>query len=185
MVRRGTHRFKYKSGKELLLEFLHLLNCMLILIDILLQGVNYVMCLDTLAASDSIYMHVSKPPNSTAAPGAVVFMDNLKATAERHTSVSFDLIHKRIHLREILLPWEHERYSLKRVHAFTLSSLKNHKDPYRRTILDTSKNFNIDRLVQNTQFIAEALAGFVYNVSDGNVFGGTLVSEDFNLLYPA
>lgn len=131
------------------------------------------MCLDTLAASDSLYMHVSKPPKEGAS--ANLFFKALKVAADKYPSVTVDGVHKKINLADDILAWEHERFSIRRLSAFTLSTLKSHKDSLRGTILDNRDSINIDRLVQNTQVIAEALASQIYNVSVGEIFESGLV----------
>lgn len=136
------------------------------------------MCLDTVASNDSLYMHVSKPPKDGAP--AAMFYSNLKRKGQRFTDIHIDGIHKKINLADDILAWEHERYSIRRLPAFTISSLKSHKDSRRGTILDVNKSINLKRLVQNTKVVAEALASQIYNISSGNVFGGTLV-RDFKI----
>lgn len=144
------------------------------------QEASYVMCLDTLATNDSIYMHVSKPPKDGSA--AAYFYKELTAASKEYPSVTVDSIHKKINLAEDVLGWEHERYSIRRLPAFTLSTLKSHRDFQRATVLDTRENLDVDRLTRNTKVIAEALARHVYNVSGGNVFGKTWVNVLFLFL---
>nr|CAD7568715.1 unnamed protein product [Timema californicum] len=67
----------------------------------LIQDASFVLCLDTLASNDGLYLHVSKPPKE-----------------------GMEGVHKKINLAEEVLAWEHERYSIRRLPAFTLSSLK-------------------------------------------------------------
>lgn len=124
-------------------------------------------------------MHVSKPPKE-GSPASVYFKE-LKLASDKFPAMTVDGVHKKINLAEDLLAWEHERFSIRRLPAFTLSSLKSHRDMYRGTILDTRENLNLDRLVQNTKVVAEALASHIYNVSVGDIFEGTLVS--FLLLF--
>lgn len=85
-------------------------------------------------------------------------------------------VHKKINLAEDILAWEHERFSIRRLPAFTLSSLKSHKDFYRSTILDTEENLNIDRLMQNTKIVVEALGRHIYNSSLRDILGSPYVS---------
>lgn len=131
------------------------------------------MCLDTLTSSDTLYMHVSKPPKE-GAPAAAFFTE-LKRAAKKYPLLSIDGVHKKINLADDILAWEHERYSIRRLPAFTLSSLKSHKDSRRGTILDVKQSFDLEKLVTNTKVVAEALATQIYNVTEGEIFGGSLV----------
>ena len=132
------------------------------------------MCLDTLSAADSLYMHVSKPPKEGSP--ASLFFKELKTAADQFSTVTVDGVHKKINLADDILAWEHERFSIRRLPAFTLSTLKSHREMSRGTILDTRKNLDVNKLVQNVKVIAEALSNFVYNVSQGEILGGSLVS---------
>jgi hypothetical protein len=131
------------------------------------------MCLDTLSSGDSLYMHVSKPPKDGSP--ASLFFKELKTAADQFPGTTVDGVHKKINLAEDILAWEHERYSIRRLPAFTLSTLKSHRELMRGTILDTRKNLNTDKLMQNTKVIAEALANYIYNTSLGEIFGDSLV----------
>ncbi|XP_060531017.1 BOS complex subunit NCLN [Cylas formicarius] len=143
-----------------------------------IQDTAYVLCLDTLATADTIYMHVSKPPKE-GTPSSL-FFKNLKSAAERGEEVSVEGVHKKINLADDILAWEHERFSIRRLPAFTLSSLKNHKDSWKSTILDTKEVLDMDQLVKNTKVIADAIGNYVYNFTEGSVFGGNFdVSKDF------
>ena len=51
-----------------------------------------------------------------------------------HGTSPLSLVHKKIRLSEDLLSWEHERFSLKRLPAATLSSFHHHKDPRRHSM---------------------------------------------------
>jgi hypothetical protein len=131
------------------------------------------MCLDTLSSGDSLYMHVSKPPKDGSP--ASLFFKELKTAADQFPGTTVDGVHKKINLAEDILAWEHERYSIRRLPAFTISTLKSHRELMRGTILDTRKNLNTDKLMQNTKVIAEALANYIYNTSLGEIFGDSLV----------
>ncbi|KAK5647400.1 hypothetical protein RI129_002292 [Pyrocoelia pectoralis] len=166
----GGGKLNYQGSKKWLEDQLDSLDGSII------QDALYVMCLDTLASSDGLYMHVSKPPKD-GSPASTYFKE-LKLAADRQSIINVDGVHKKINLADDLLAWEHERFSIRRLPAFTLSSLKSHKDLLRGTILDTYKNFNLDRLVQHTHLIAEALASHIYNVSGTELFGGSLQIDE-------
>lgn len=53
-----------------------------------------------------------------------------------YPGVKFEMVHKKINLADDFLAWEHERFSIKRLPAFTISHFNSHKDPDRSTILD-------------------------------------------------
>lgn len=90
------------------------------------NNVEFVLCLDSIArqaiGSNSMFMHVSKPPKEGTHTHA--FFKALKATAKRFGDGSVEGVHKKINLADVLLAWEHERFSMKRLPAFTLSNLK-------------------------------------------------------------
>lgn len=159
----GGGKINYQGSKKWLEDQLDSLDGSII------QEASYIMCLDTLAANDSIYMHVSKPPKEGSP--ASHFYQELSTTSIDYPSVTVDTVHKKINLAEDVLGWEHERFSIRRLPAFTLSALKTHRDFQRATILDTRENLDVERLTRNTKVIAEALGRHVYNVSGGDVFG--------------
>ncbi|CAH1114348.1 unnamed protein product [Psylliodes chrysocephalus] len=130
------------------------------------------MCLDTLAANDSIYMHVSKPPKD-GSPSSIFYKELKAAASVIHPAASVEGVHKKINLADDILGWEHERFSIRRLPAFTLSTLKSHKDFRKYTIMDTRENLDFDRLVRNAKIIAEALARHIYNVPSGEIFGNS------------
>lgn len=91
------------------------------------NNVEFVVCLDAIGRhqdldADSLFMHVSKPPKEGTATSA--YFKSLKTTAKRYGSGSVDGVHKKINLADVLLAWEHERFSMKRLPALTLSSVK-------------------------------------------------------------
>merc|ERR1719510_367352 len=129
-------------------------------------------------------MHVSKPPKEEGHAGR--FYSSLQKMAQKSkadqqlgtnnpnlSKVDVRLVHKKINLADEKLAWEHERFSIRRVPAFTLSNADSHdtldKIP---TILD--RTVDTDVIATNVRLIAEALACSVYNYKEtacqGNMF---------------
>nr|CAH7736006.1 unnamed protein product [Callosobruchus chinensis] len=160
----GGGKINYQGSKKWLEEQLDLLDGSII------QDAAYVMCLDTLAANNSIYMHVSKPPKD-GSPASVLFKELKAVAAERFPHTGVDGVHKKINLADDILGWEHERYSIRRLPGFTLSSLKNHKNFQRSTMFDTKDSLNTKIIADNSKIIAEGLARHIYGISLGNVLG--------------
>ncbi|XP_058450630.1 BOS complex subunit ncln [Malaya genurostris] len=155
--------------------------------NVLVQQAEFVICLDSLGraiTNDNIFMHVSKPPKEGTSMNN--FYKILKSVAQRYGNITVDGVHKKINLADTLLAWEHERFSMKRMPAFTLSNLKSHKDPLRNTIFeDEDEEEQLNRLETNVKILAESLAAYIYNlpgdgaVNDGEVFSGSMaISKD-------
>lgn len=125
-------------------------------------------------------MHVSKPPKENSTGG--LFYKELKTVSELLNITTVEGVHKKINLAEETLAWEHERYSIRRLPATTLSTLKSHEDPIRTTILDVIQTKQIDKLYKHTQVIAEALARHIYNLSSSQIFINPLVYIFYNSL---
>lgn len=144
----------------------------------LLPDALYNLCLDSLGDEDNLYLHVSKPPKE-GSPGDV-FYQELRAAAKQ-MNVNVSLVHKRINLSDELLSWEHERFSIRRLPAFTISHLQSPRSLRRTTILDTREKVNMSKLARNVKILAEALARHMYNVSgDTGIFSeGLSVREEY------
>ncbi|KAM3960338.1 BOS complex subunit ncln [Aphomia sociella] len=154
------HSLNYFSAKKWLEEQLDSSDATL------LQDVSFVMCLDSVSSSPSLTMHVSKPPK----PGGAAH--SIKAR------LGVPINHKKINLADETLAWQHERFSIRRMTAFTLSALQNHKDPSRESLLDTASELSVSNLVKNIEVIARALASHVYNLTDEVNHEDTLLYDD-------
>ncbi len=98
----------------------------------------FAVCLDSLGKAnddgkDGLYMHVSRTPKEGEA--SFLFSKILNKFAQRENT-TFDLIHKKINLSNEHLSWEHERFSLRELSAFTLSHFVSSNDTDRTTITD-------------------------------------------------
>ncbi|XP_051271518.1 nicalin-1-like [Dicentrarchus labrax] len=151
--------------------------------SLLHDNVAFVLCLDTLANSDKLYMHVSRPPKQDT-PIQSFIQQMEEVVSSRFPWVKVGLVHKKINLVESTVAWEHERYSLRRIPSFTLSHLEDPKSELRGSILDTMSQVDFRKLKRNGIIIAEALARYMYNLSDKGspkdvqVFKGQLDFQD-------
>lgn len=100
----------------------------------LLADSLFTMCLDTIGSGEELYLHVSKPPKEGSA--AALFFNELQRVGSQ-AGVRVTMVHKKINLADETLAWEHERFSMRRLPAFTLSRLPSHREPQRASILDT------------------------------------------------
>ncbi len=108
-----------------------------------LDDVLFAICLDALGKpillenenlESGIFAHVSRPPKEGQA--MFEFFKALEKIAVK-SSNKFELNHKKINLANEILSWDHERFSLNKIPAFTLSHFKSFKDADRNTITDT------------------------------------------------
>ncbi|XP_041465827.1 nicalin-1-like [Lytechinus variegatus] len=137
----------------------------------LLSDVSYVMCLDTIGASDELYLHVSKPPKEGSESHQILQgLENV--TRSLYPSMKFSMVHKRINLADDWLAWEHERFSMQRLPAGTLSHLSAYDSASRSTITDDSSRVDSNKLARNVKIIAETLAHHIFGIgsSDMEVF---------------
>lgn len=148
-----------------------------------MQNVEFVLCLDTITQSlsnsqpSTLYMHVSKPPKEKTSISR--FFKILKSVAGSHTvNLTVEGVHKKINLADSKLSWEHERFSMKRYPAFTLSSVKNPSSAIRTTIFKDEESFIITQACISVKIIAESLASYMYKIEPlTDVFDGFSVSK--------
>lgn len=137
----------------------------------LLSDVKFCLCLDAIGnvpfmsrasgqkenndSSDSVLnMHVSKPPKEDSPSGRFfASLETLSQTItkkepgklESNRGLSVQFVHKKINLADERLAWEHERFSIRRLPAFTLSNVEAHDTLDRiPTILD--RTVDVDML---------------------------------------
>lgn len=142
---------------------------------------DYTLVLDSLATPPtpeapppSLYAHVSKPPKEGSRQQQVLVALNQSARLAGPEG-QVTLVHKKIRLSEEHLAWGHERFSMRRLPALTLSTHSTHTDLRRASMFTDSSDVDVKVLVGNVKIIAEALARHIYNLSTDNVFGGTEV----------
>lgn len=137
----------------------------------LFENMQFALCLDSLADSlnsNGIFMYVSKPPKQGSS--SAIFWENVHAVASRYyPSINSSMVHKKINLAEDFLSWEHERFSLRRISAFTLSSLATPKTFKRQTLVDVFREGYLNTMEMNTNIIGEALLRQLYGTIDENL----------------
>jgi len=92
-------------------------------------------------------------------------------------NISFEIVHKKINLIEHHYTWEHERFSIKKIPAFTLSSLNSFKAPTRNTVFKD----NFDDLLIETYKVAKVLSESLFHVVFKNSINGEIFGEENEL----
>ncbi|XP_065370709.1 BOS complex subunit NCLN [Calliphora vicina] len=151
--------------------------------NVQLQNVDFVLCLDSITQSINadnthLYMHVSKPPKENTPMNT--FYKHLKNVSNKYSNITTEGVHKKINLAEPQLAWQHERFSIKRLPSFTLSSLKSPKHPTRTSIFKDKEEVILTQTQRNAKIIAEALARYIYTnsaleeIQDFEIFSGAM-----------
>lgn len=155
----GGGKFNYQGTKRWLEDNLDHTDS-----SLLQDNVAFVLCLDTLGRGNGLHLHVSKPPKEGTLQYA--FLRELEmVAASQFPEVRFSMVHKKINLAEDMLAWEHERFAIRRLPAFTVSHLESHRDGLRNSIMDVRSRVESKTLTRNTRIIAEALTRVIYNLT--------------------
>ncbi|KAK6467419.1 nicalin-1 isoform X2 [Huso huso] len=163
----GGGKFNYQGTKRWLEDSLDHTDS-----SLLQDNVAFVLCLDTLGSSDSLHLHVSKPPKE-GSPQHTLLKELETVSSSQYPEVKFSMVHKKINLADDTLAWEHERFGIRRLPAFTLSHLESHRSAARSSIMDVRSvpgkghvtQVDVQTLSRNTKIIAEALARVIYNLT--------------------
>ncbi|KAG8454782.1 hypothetical protein GDO86_001124 [Hymenochirus boettgeri] len=156
----GGGKFNYQGTKRWLEDHLDHTDS-----SLLQDNVAFVLCLDTLGKGDSLHLHVSKPPREGTLQHT--FLRELEMViSSQFSDVKFSMVHKKINLAEDTLAWEHERFAIRRLPAFTISHLDSHRSGHRNSILDLRWKVDSEVLSRNTRILAEALTRVIYNLTD-------------------
>jgi len=130
---------------------------------------------------------VSKPPKEGSA--GAIFLENLRSVSSAlyPNLPKPEMVHKKINLADDTLSWEHERFSIRRLPAFTLSHFTSPRNPERQTLLDSTLEVSGAVLQRNTRLVAEALACSLYprmekTTCSGELFSGSLEPKEESLM---
>ncbi|KAM7388219.1 hypothetical protein PAMP_024411 [Pampus punctatissimus] len=156
----GGGKFNYQGTKRWLEDNLDHTDS-----SLLQDNVAFVLCLDTLGNGDSMHLHVSKPPKE-GTPQYSLLKELEMVVASQYPEVKFSMVHKKINLADDMLAWEHERFGIRRLPAFTLSHLPSHRLAQRSSIMDVRPHVDVKKLGRNTKIVAEALARVIYNLTE-------------------
>ncbi|CAI5639508.1 unnamed protein product [Oreochromis niloticus] len=190
----GGGKFNYQGTKRWLEDNLDHTDS-----SLLQDNVAFVLCLDTLGNGDSLHLHVSKPPKE-GTPQYSLLKELEAVITSQFPEVKFSMVHKKINLADDMLAWEHERFGIRRLPAFTLSHLPSHRLAQRSSIMDVRSvspssrhgageppagpHVDVKKLSRNTKLVAEALARVVYNLTekgapgDLQIFTEQMVQEE-------
>ncbi|XP_034386975.1 nicalin-1 isoform X2 [Cyclopterus lumpus] len=156
----GGGKFNYQGTKRWLEDNLDHTDS-----SLLQDNVAFVLCLDTLGNGDTLHLHVSKPPKEGSPQ--YTLLKELELVAEsQYPEVKFSMVHKKINLADDMLAWEHERFGIRRLPAFTLSHLPSHRLAQRFSIMDSRPHVDVKKLSRNSKLVAEALARVIYNLTE-------------------
>lgn len=161
----GGGKFNYQGTKRWLEDNLDHTDS-----SLLQDNVAFVLCLDTLGNDDNLYLHVSKPPKE-GSPQHTLLKELETVVDNQHSDLKFSMVHKKINLADDTLAWEHERFGIRRLPAFTLSHLESHRSPARHSIMDMRPHVDLKKLSRNTKVIAETLARVIYNLTEKGASG--------------
>ncbi|KAM7012395.1 BOS complex subunit ncln isoform X1 [Labrus bergylta] len=172
----GGGKFNYQGTKRWLEDNLDHTDS-----SLLQDNVAFVLCLDTLGNGDSMHLHVSKPPKE-GTPQYSLLKELEMVVSSQYPEVKFSMVHKKINLADDMLAWEHERFGIRRLPAFTLSHLPSHRLAQRSSIMDVRSvspssrhgageppagpHVDVKKLSRNTKLVAEALARVIYNLTE-------------------
>ncbi|XP_054458175.1 BOS complex subunit ncln isoform X3 [Anoplopoma fimbria] len=156
----GGGKFNYQGTKRWLEDNLDHTDS-----SLLQDNVAFVLCLDTLGNGDTLHLHVSKPPKE-GSPQYSLLKELELVAASQYPEVKFSMVHKKINLADDMLAWEHERFGIRRLPAFTLSHLPSHRAAQRFSIMDVRPHVDVQKLSRNTKLVAEALARVIYNLTE-------------------
>ncbi|CAJ1060574.1 nicalin-1 isoform X4 [Xyrichtys novacula] len=174
----GGGKFNYQGTKRWLEDNLDHTDS-----SLLQDNVAFVLCLDTLGNGDSLHLHVSKPPKE-GSPQFSLLKELEMVVSSQYPEVKFSMVHKKINLADDMLAWEHERFGIRRLPAFTLSHLSSHRLAQRSSIMDVRPHVDVKKLSRNTKVVAEALARVIYNLTekgapgDLQIFTEQMVQEE-------
>ncbi|XP_060088886.1 BOS complex subunit NCLN isoform X3 [Heteronotia binoei] len=159
----GGGKFNYQGTKRWLEDNLDHTDS-----SLLQDSVAFVLCLDTLGRGNSLHLHVSKPPKEGTLQHT--FLKELElVVVSQFPEVKFSMVHKKINLAEDMLAWEHERFAIRRLPAFTISHLESHRDGPRNSIMDVRAQVDPKVLTRNTWIVVEALTRVIYNLTEKGV----------------
>uniref|UniRef100_A0A8C6WSL7 Nicalin n=1 Tax=Neogobius melanostomus TaxID=47308 RepID=A0A8C6WSL7_9GOBI len=143
----GGGKFNYQGTKRWLEDNLDHTDS-----SLLQDNVAFVLCLDTLGNGDSLHLHVSKPPKE-GTPQYQLLKELEMVVSNQYPEVKFSMVHKKINLADDMLAWEHERFGIRRLPAFTLSHLPSHRLAQRSSIMDVRPTVDMKKLSRNTFLI--------------------------------
>jgi hypothetical protein len=159
------------------------------------HNIEFAICLEAFSESlGDLFMHVSKPPKEGGSVHR--FYEILQKKTQQYSKKSLENVHKKINLADVFFKFPHERFSMRRITAVTLSSLRAYSDPLKTStftehastpIVDSESELDsviLENIETNTKILAESLAAFIFNLNDDEneeIFTGTMAISEQNI----
>lgn len=148
----------------------------------LLPSAKLVICLDGVANMKNeknqqrLHMHVSKPPK-VGSLAHMVHANLEKSPENMYNQINTSIVHKKISINAETSAWEHEKFSKRRLHALTISTLGSYDHPIRRSIMDRKEYLSEESLVRNIRMMARAIVHTIYDIDQESE--ADLIEGDF------
>lgn len=119
-------------------------------------------------------MHVSKPPKE-GSPSHKFLTDLQRVSSLLNPEVKVEMVHKKINLAHDTLAWEHERFSIGKLSAFTLSHYDTPFHAERSSMLDVKVDEDV--VLRNTRIVAETLACSAFGLQEEQCAANIFTAE--------
>eukprot|EP01132_Coremiostelium_polycephalum_P004769 gene4769-5949_t len=127
--------------------------------NIVLDGIDFVLCLDSIGSSDDkLFLHVSRPAKDNQTRSLYQEFTN----SAKYFETPLEIVHKKINISSPVIYWEHEGFSRKRIQAITLS--QKSQPVLSTSTRPTTGNNQIDlkTLKKNIKIVASTLISHIY-----------------------
>eukprot|EP01133_Synstelium_polycarpum_P008059 gene8059-9469_t len=137
----------------------------------IVDAIDFVLCLDAMGQATPLYLHSSRPITKDDATRALYTAFQSSADAN---NVPFDLVQRKINIKNPVVFWEHEVFGRKHIASLTISS--------RATPSSDAAAPTVAAIKRNIKVVARALLARIYNnerISSDILSGSLDINEHF------